>query len=113
MQRRTFLSSLIATAGFTGVPGFKQLSNFLRPKTIQLKPGDIVIAESGTYLSLPKTPKNDDFVQIIVENTTLHKPCTINNDSAIIAGDREPLILDSIANFKLVYKSKQNEWVLA
>ena len=113
MQRRTFLSSLFATAGIAGISDYNQLSNLVIPESKQLKSGDVVIAESGTRLSLPKTPKDGDFVQIIVENSTLHKPCQINNDSIAIAGDQAPLVLDTIANFRLVYQSKKNEWVIA
>lgn len=113
MQRRTFLTSFLATAGIVKLFGFGQLTETFACSAIRLNHGDVVIAESGTNLSLPLKPKEGDWVQIIVENSTLHRPCIIQNELASIAGDHEPLVLDSIANFKLVYKANLNEWVLA
>ena len=114
MNRRSFLATFIV-----GVPvsmasslNFKDLLN--NPKqAIHLKSGDIVVAKSGQNLCLPKNAVDGDSVHIVVENSTLHEPCTIQYETQSILGDNEPLVLDSIANFKLVYNSKSSNWELA
>lgn len=112
MNRRVFLATIIV-----GVPVLVSsfdLSNIVFATNAKLlKAGDVVIAESDTYLRLPKNPKDGDSVQIVVENSTLESPCIVQYESTSIAGDREPLILDSTANFKLIFRQLTQNWELA
>lgn len=114
MKRRHFLTSLVATAGtILGPSDLMKLDLSKGVKSIDVKAGDVVIAEQATCLNLPLKPKNGDMVQIIIENSTLERPCYIQSKKASVAGDREPLVLDSIANIKLIYQSNTKDWVLS
>ncbi len=113
MNRRLFLATFIvgAPASMATSLNLKGLLNTSKQQ-IELKAGDVVIAKSDTNLMLPRNPKNGDSVQIVVENSTLHRPCTIQYETHAIVGDNEALVLDSIANFRLVFNARSDNWEL-
>lgn len=116
MDRRVFITTFMAAIAYSHVASSGVISGsslLLQPKTLPLKPGDIILAKSHMHLSLPENPKHGDYVQIIVDNTSLKQPCIIDFHSVAIAGDKEPLILNSMANFKLVFNARSNNWTLA
>lgn len=112
MDRRVFLATILV-----GAPALAYSFDLSKigntSNTVRLKAGDVILAESNACLQLPKDPKDGDTVQIVVENTTLDQPCQIVYETTAIAGDREPLILDSTANFKLVFRNSSQNWELA
>ena len=114
MKRRIFLTSLMASAGtMLGPPELIKLDLSGGIETVKVKAGDIVLAKSGTCLRLPSQPKNGDSVHIIIDSTALEHPCSVVSLKEKVAGDREPLILDSLANIKLIYRKETKNWVLA
>lgn len=89
---------------------FKACAINLGHKKVQLQPNTSYLAESNALFLLPKNPRDGDFVQIIVDQTSLPKPCVLKDMNAKIINDDEPLILDTMAIVKLTYESKTKNW---
>lgn len=122
MDRRKLIVAFIAVASVSFVPNIQpfQSSNSTRvvlarnkrKKSHNLNAGDIYDAEAETAINLPFNPQNGDFVYITIRSDSLEYPALIDFFDAKIAGQREPLILDTLANIKLTYHSATNNWRL-
>lgn len=120
MKRRTFLTAL-ASLGFLAsrsllsplkMDASQQLSTSSYSPAYYLSSGEVFIAKEGLTIKLPSHPKDEDFVCIAIDGTSLKNPSVLSTENALIAGDREPLELDSLGNIKLVYKTSTNNWTL-
>ena len=122
MDRRKIILAFIALAAVSVMPNIQavrstkdvvtSISRNRRKKSHDLKPGDIYTAEPDTAVNLPFNPTNGDQVHITIGTESLKKPCLVEFYDTKIAGNKEPLILDTLAIIKLTYNSASNNWRL-
>lgn len=111
MDRRKLLISLGGLAGLTLIRVDSLFSATASEQT--LVAGESYIAEAGSVLKLPALPQHKDSIHIVVDKNSLKSPATVYGLAASVAGDWEPLTLDSLAIFRLVYDKPSNNWILA
>lgn len=122
MNRRKILMAFIAVATVSFLPNIQTVqstksvistvSRNKRKNTKNVEAGDIVEAEADTALNLPFHPQDGDQVYIAISAESLSKPCLINFYEHKIVGFKEPVILNSIANIRLTFRSATNNWHL-
>jgi hypothetical protein len=118
MKRRDFVVGAITAFTFIMNSGTEAreialgsiLKMKLPKKKIHLESNQFYLAKESTLFHLPKEPKHGDFLQIAVDQKSLERPCVLVSDMARIVGEKEPLVLDSLAIFKLRYDSLTNNW---
>tara|TARA_R110002072_G_scaffold64203_5_gene159731 strand:- start:70168 stop:70527 length:360 start_codon:yes stop_codon:yes gene_type:complete len=81
-------------------------------KSCHLKRNDCLEVKPNQKISLPVNPVHGDSVFIAINGDSLDQPASIKYDGHPILGDKEDLILDSLANLKLTYKSNAG-WLLS
>lgn len=119
MKRRSFIFSAVAAGGYflikeasAGLYLTQKIFPSENLKTAkELAKNNAIIVEPNTIYQMPKNPKHGDYVQLVVDQTSLHKPSSLTDAAdARIINDREPLVLDSLAILKLTYDAKENNW---
>ena len=80
---------------------------------LQLKAGDIYIAQAGKVVALPTNPVNGDQLHVVVDTSSVLKPCRLEAMGAKVAGDRNGLVLDTLANIRLTYDANTRDWRLS
>ena len=111
MNRRNFLLSLCAL-GFTidfnplkaAVPRAK--------KCIHMKSNHVYHAHDGKDLRLPENPNHGDILTIGVDRSSLIYRSKIVSQNSKLLGIDEPLELDQMAIFRLVYHKSANNWFM-
>lgn len=101
----TVVESNAAVAAAMGVSDLGRLS------PMPLKVGDSVLVEEASLLELPANPAHGDSVYLVVPAKALQKPAQVVCQGATIFGHTDPLVLDSLANFRLQYDGLRNDWV--
>lgn len=121
MNRRKIVIAFIAVTAVSFLPNIQVfrstnsqvvIARNMRKRSHDLKVGDIYAAEEDTAINLPFNPQDGDFVYITIRSDSVENPALIEFYDTKIAGQREPLILDSLANIKLTYNSATNNWRL-
>ena len=122
MDRRKIVIAFIAVAAVSFMPNIQAfrsanstritLARNKRKKTHTMETGEVYDVEEDTAINLPFTPKDGDFVYLTIRSDSLEIPALIEYFETKIAGQREPLILDTLANIKLTYHSATNNWRL-
>jgi hypothetical protein len=110
-NRRHFIISSLAMMA-TVVSGLKTLAP-KGNKLHNLVPGEVVLVKAGMNFNLPAQPQDGDSVILVVRGESLSQPGIVTYKSSKIAGDREALELDSMANVRLVYHAPTDNWNLA
>ena len=77
-----------------------------------MEAGEVYHVEEDTSINLPFEPKDGDFVYLTIRADSLEIPALIDYYETKIMGQREPLILDTLANIKLTYHAATNNWRL-
>ena len=122
MDRRKLVIAFLAVAAVSFMPNIQvfrsanpprvTLARNKRKKSHNMESGEIYDVEEDTAINLPFTPKDGDFVYLTIRSDSLEKPALIDFYESKIAGQREPLILDTLANIKLTFHSATNNWRL-
>ncbi|MFP5387159.1 MAG: hypothetical protein ACLGHN_13855 [Bacteriovoracia bacterium] len=111
MKRRSFLLSVFAF----GLSAELEPLKAAIPKSqdcIYMKSNQAYQVKSGQELVLPEQPKHGDSLSIIVDRNSLVSPSKIISQDSKILGSKEPLELDQMAIFKLVYNKNTNNWLI-
>lgn len=69
-------------------------------------------ASSFKVYVLPQNPKKGETVYFHIPQKSLRFPSRIKYTNHTIAGEKDDLILDSLANISLCFKSEKLGWVL-
>lgn len=115
MKRRQFLFLLMTVPQISTLFSMKKVfaTNSCH-KVKKLSANEIHSVTEGAVINLPSNPKNGDCVWIIVDNSSLANPAIVQQVGCEkILGNQEPLILDTLSNFKLTYSSCDNDWKLS
>lgn len=114
MNRRTFILSLCALGLTIDVDPLKAA---VSPrgggkKCIHMKSNEAYHALEGKDLVLPDNPRHGDILTIVVDRNSLVKHSKIVSPNSKLLGMDEPLELDQMAIFKLIYNQPTNNWVM-
>lgn len=116
-KRRKFLKYSLATGSFL-LSSSSLFANIifskskLTDKICSLSKNSCHQVQQGQQILLPSKPKDGDTIFLAIESSEIKKPAVIKYQGLPILGDREDLILDSIANIKLTFRTNSG-WQLS
>lgn len=118
-SRRMFLMKALGVlslgASFSSAFGAKAdlFEGFAASSSSAPGAGEAILVKPGMSYFLPATAKDGDYLQFIVDRESLKEPAIINNLAGTIAGEPDPLIMDSLAIFRLTYCEKTKDWKIS
>lgn len=110
MNRRSFLYFGLGLVAIEFASGPILAIESEKLHEVQLLSNRVYLVQNKQTLKLPKNPIDGECVQIVVTTESLKHPAVLKSNKSRIINDNEPLILDSIANFKLTYHKQTNNW---
>lgn len=123
MNRRKILIAFLALTAVSFLPNIQtvqstnsiitSISRNKRKNSKTLEAGDVYEAEADYAINLPFNPKDGDTVYIVITSESLKKPALINYYEQKIVGFKEPVLLNTLGNIRLTYRSATNNWHLA
>lgn len=115
-KRRKFLKYSLTTGSFL-LSSSSLFAEFIfnkskiTDKTCNLNKNSCHHVKQGQQIHLPMKPEDGDSIFLVIESNEIKKPAVIKFQGQPILGDNEDLILDSIANIKLSFKTSSG-WSL-
>ncbi len=100
----TVTAPIISKLRVTNIPSSKLKNNLV---------SDINEASSLRTYVLPNSPKEGETVYFHIPQKSLRFPSRIKYKHHKIAGEKDDLILDSLANICLKFKNENEGWILS
>ncbi len=114
MNRRKFLFSPIAIASLTllaGVETDKRSKSFFRKtlsREVNVGLESTYFVEAGKVYVLPVNARHGRKFRFVVDRNSLMNPARITHPTYTIAGDKDSLVLDTLAIFSIQYNNITN-----
>lgn len=111
MERRTFFTKLLLVGAFGAfTKSAKAMPIMTEAKELLLDVPNFIVSDA--IVKMPMNPSHGDLVHVIVEGSSLSKPCLLICDHSAITGEREPLVLDQLATIVFKYDGYKKDWIL-